>query len=209
MKILNLYAGIGGNRKLWGNEHEITAVEYDKAIAEAYQDRFPNDTVIVGDAKQYLLDHYKEFDFIWASPPCQTHSRARRGRVDVLYPNGNSYGAVYADLSMYEIIILLENFYDGKYCVENVIPYYGVLMRFEKAIDRHLFWANFKITDVHIDKPYKIGDVSVEDFNKLNIKETGVKNKIQVFRNQVNSETAKHILDCALGRVKHRQGGLF
>lgn len=26
MKILNLYAGIGGNRELWGNEHEITGV---------------------------------------------------------------------------------------------------------------------------------------------------------------------------------------
>lgn len=25
MKILNLYAGIGGNRKLWGDDHEITA----------------------------------------------------------------------------------------------------------------------------------------------------------------------------------------
>lgn len=33
MKILNLYAGIGGNRKLWGNEHEITAVELDPDIA--------------------------------------------------------------------------------------------------------------------------------------------------------------------------------
>ena len=27
MRILNLYAGIGGNRKLWGEEHEVTAVE--------------------------------------------------------------------------------------------------------------------------------------------------------------------------------------
>ena len=27
MKILNLYAGIGGNRKLWGDEHEVVAVE--------------------------------------------------------------------------------------------------------------------------------------------------------------------------------------
>lgn len=71
MKILNLYAGIGGNRKLWGDDYEITAVEFDPEIARAYQDRYPNDTVIVGDAKQYLLDHYKEFDFIWASPPCQ------------------------------------------------------------------------------------------------------------------------------------------
>ena len=32
MKILNLYAGIGGNRKLWGEEHEVTAIEYDEKI---------------------------------------------------------------------------------------------------------------------------------------------------------------------------------
>ena len=78
MKILNLYAGIGGNRKLWNDvksDIEVTAVEYDQAIAQAYKDRFPNDIVIVGDALKYLLEHYKEFDFIWVSPPCQTHSR--------------------------------------------------------------------------------------------------------------------------------------
>jgi DNA (cytosine-5)-methyltransferase 1 len=34
MKILNLYAGIGGNRKLWGNTHSITAVEFDEEIAK-------------------------------------------------------------------------------------------------------------------------------------------------------------------------------
>lgn len=63
MKILNLYAGIGGNRKLWGNEHDIVAVEYDTKIAKIYQDFFPDDKVIVADAHQYLLEHYKEFDF--------------------------------------------------------------------------------------------------------------------------------------------------
>ncbi len=46
MKILNLYAGIGGNRAIWGNNHEITAVELDPEIAKAYLDRFPSDTVI-------------------------------------------------------------------------------------------------------------------------------------------------------------------
>lgn len=50
MKILNLYAGIGGNRKLWGNEHDITAVELRPEIAAIYHDLYPNDTVIVGDA---------------------------------------------------------------------------------------------------------------------------------------------------------------
>ena len=55
MKILNLYAGIGGNRKLWGNEHEITAVELDKDIAAIYKDFFPTDKVIVADAHPYLI----------------------------------------------------------------------------------------------------------------------------------------------------------
>ena len=34
MKILNLYAGIGGNRLLWGNDHDITAIEYNLEIAK-------------------------------------------------------------------------------------------------------------------------------------------------------------------------------
>jgi len=75
MKILNLYAGIGGNRKLWGDDHEITAVEYNKSIAEVYINNFPGDNVIVSDAHEYLLDHYDEYDLIWASPPCQSHSK--------------------------------------------------------------------------------------------------------------------------------------
>ena len=60
VRVLNLYSGIGGNRKLWTNA-EITAVEFREDIADVYKHYFPNDTVIVGDAHQYLLDHYKEF----------------------------------------------------------------------------------------------------------------------------------------------------
>ena len=85
MRILNLYACLGGNRYKWDEvaDIEVTAVELDSELARLYQERFPNDTVIVADAHQYLLDHYKEFDFIWSSPPCPTHSKARfakRGR---------------------------------------------------------------------------------------------------------------------------------
>lgn len=78
MKILNLYAGIGGNRKLWGDDHEITAVEYNESIAKAYKTFFPKDKIIVADAHQYLLEHFEEYDFIWASPPCPSHSRMRK-----------------------------------------------------------------------------------------------------------------------------------
>ncbi|MBS3104967.1 DNA cytosine methyltransferase [Candidatus Woesearchaeota archaeon] len=78
MKILNLYAGIGGNRKLWGGEIEVIAVEINPDIAKIYQDNFPNDKVIVGDAHAYLEEHFEEFDFIWSSPPCPSHSKIRR-----------------------------------------------------------------------------------------------------------------------------------
>ena len=58
MKILNLYAGIGGNRKLWGDEHEITAVELDENIAKIYKELYSNDTVIIGDAHEFLKEHF-------------------------------------------------------------------------------------------------------------------------------------------------------
>src|SRR5690606_38846063 len=125
MKILNLYAGIGGNRKLWGDEHEITAVEWDQETANVYQDYFPNDKVIVGDAHQYLLDHFKEFDFIWSSPPCPTHSDIRRCGV-----HSGQCEALYPDMGLYQEIILLQNFapVDVKWLIENVRPYYDPLI---------------------------------------------------------------------------------
>lgn len=139
MKILNLYAGIGGNRKLWGDEHDITAVEFDKRIAAIYKDLYPNDTVIVGDAHQYLLDHYKEYEdgFIWGSPPCPSHS------ITNFYLN--SQGLVrYPDMSLYSEIILLKTFFKGKYCIENVKSYYDPLIQ-PQVSGRHYFWCNFNI----------------------------------------------------------------
>lgn len=141
MKVLNLYCGIGGNRKLWGDEHEITSVEYDPKIAKIYKDFFPNDTVIVTDAHQYLLDHYKEFDFIWASPPCPTHSGVNHFL--------NAQGIIrYPDMSLYQEIIFLQHFFKGKFCIENVKPYYEPLIK-PQISGRHYFWANFKIPKLH------------------------------------------------------------
>ena len=102
VRVLNLYCGIGGNRKLWENV-EVTAVEYNEEIAMIYKDHFPNDNVIVADAHQYLLDHFKEFDFIWSSPPCQKHSRMMKATRHSV--------ADYFDMSLYQEIIFLQNFY--------------------------------------------------------------------------------------------------
>lgn len=144
MKILNLYAGIGGNRKLWQG-HEVTAVELNPEIAAVYKQLFPDDEVIVADAHQYLLDHYKEFDFIWSSPPCPTHSKARFA----LGVHGKGYPAVYPDMRLYQEIILLKHHFKGRYCVENVMAYYKPLIE-PQLIGRHWYWSNFLIEKIKV-----------------------------------------------------------
>lgn len=141
MKILNLYAGIGGNRKLWGDDHKITAVESEKYIADVYKVLYPNDKVVVGDAHQYLLEHHKEYDFIWSSPPCQSHSRTN------LFLNKK--GIIrYPDMKLYEEILFLQQFaFDSKWVVENVFPYYKPLIAPTANLHRHLLWSNANIND--------------------------------------------------------------
>jgi len=144
IKILNLYAGIGGNRKLWpDDEIEVTAVENITEIAKEYKRNFPNDIVVVGDAKEYLLKNFKEFDFIWASPPCPTHSRMRTLWKGSGKLNNKTSGESYKlpDMDLYSIIIFLKHFYEGVWVVENVISYYNPLI-IPCVIDNHYFWSN-------------------------------------------------------------------
>lgn len=136
-EVLNLYAGIGGNRKLW-TDCEVTSVELNPEIAAIYQDFFPDDKVIVADAHQYLLDHFKEFDFIWSSPPCPTHSRLANSTL-----KGNGF-IRYPDMKLYEEIFLLKHYYEGKYTVENVISYYDPLVQ-PIIFNHHYLWSNFNI----------------------------------------------------------------
>jgi DNA (cytosine-5)-methyltransferase 1 len=156
MKILNLYACLGGNRYKWddvakeaGIEIEVTAVELDTEAARLYQERFPNDVVVIADAHQYLLEHYQEFDFIWSSPPCPTHSRARFARQNTTVP-------VYPDLKLYEEVLLLDNYFEGKYVVENVIPFYEPLIPAQKR-GRHLYWTNFILPNELNERKVLIG----------------------------------------------------
>jgi DNA (cytosine-5)-methyltransferase 1 len=145
IKILNLYAGIGGNRKLWVGDIEVTAVELDPQIAKIYQDFFPQDKVIVTDAHQFLLEHYEEFDFIWSSPPCPTHSTMRN-----LKNNCEETEKKFPDMRLYEEIIYLSHFFKGKYCVENVISYYDPLVK-PQISNNHYFWCNFMIPNIRKD----------------------------------------------------------
>lgn len=191
MKILNLYAGIGGNRKLWGDEHEVTAVEWDKEILQVYKDNFPNDTVKLGDAHMYLLEHYDEFDFIWSSPPCQTHSSFRHN-ICVKYRGTKPK---FPDMTLYEEILFLKHHFKGKWVVENVKPYYKPLID-GKLIQRHMFWSNFDIPDINI-KSDKIRTAQIPDLQKLHgfdLSTYPIKNKRQVLRNCVEKKIGEHIL---------------
>jgi DNA (cytosine-5)-methyltransferase 1 len=204
MKILNLYAGIGGNRKLWGDEHEVVAVENVPEIAKIYQDFFPNDKVIVGDAHQYLLDHYKEFDFIWSSPPCPSHSKARFG----LGVGSGKVKGIYPDMRLYQEIIFLDKHFKGKYCVENVMAYYKPLIEPQK-VGRHWYWANFKIPDIKVapthiaqqSKEYSKSPVRIfntSDYEKLYgydlSKYSGVDKRLLLI-NCVEPEIGLHIIN--------------
>lgn len=192
MKILNLYAGIGGNRKLWGNEHKITAVEIDPNIAAIYQDLYPNDTVVVGDAHEYLLNHFKEFDFIWSSPPCQSHSSFRQN-ICVRF---RGTPAVYPDMKLYQEILFLQANCDCKWVVENVKPYYTPLIKPTKDLQRHLFWANFEIPDAAFEKD-NIRTSQIPDLEKMygfDLSDKKLSNKRQILRNCVKPELGEHIL---------------
>jgi DNA (cytosine-5)-methyltransferase 1 len=199
MKALNLYACLGGNRLLWDN-CEVTAVELDPELARLYQERFPNDTVIVADAHQYLLDHYKEFDFIWSSPPCPTHSRMRKTNTG---EGERKSKATYPDMKLYQEILLLDHFFKGKYCVENVIPFYEPLIPAKKR-GRHLYWTNFNLPtdlgDRKADNFIHAKRSSLEEFHKINLSTyKGEQRTDKIARNLVDYEAGKTIFDTMRG----------
>lgn len=199
MKILNLYACLGGNRYKWGDEHDITAVEWDEELARLYQERFPNDKVIVADAHQYLLDHYKEFDFIWSSPPCPTHSKARYWGF-----GKNGKKPIYPDMKLYEEIIFLEYHFKGKYVVENVNPYYEPMLNPKKR-KRHHYWTNFILPSILSDRNdtslvqasaiKALSEFHDYDFTKYK----GEQRRLKIARNLVDYKAGKTILDTVMG----------
>jgi DNA (cytosine-5)-methyltransferase 1 len=210
MKVLNLYACLGGNRFKWDEVAEqanidlqVTAVELDPELARMYQERFPNDIVIVADAHQYLLDHYKEFDFIWSSPPCPTHSRAAHGARK---SDTSNHKPVFPSMVLYEEIIFLEHYFKGQYVVENVIPYYEPLISPKKR-GRHLYWSNFNLPNKLTKRSVLVGAGFDEvkllcEFHEIDLTNyKGTQRKDKIARNLVDYEAGRTIFEKALGII--------
>ena len=210
MRILNLYACLGGNRYKWDevdDNLEITAVELDPELARLYKERFPNDTVIVADAHQYLLDHYQEYGFIWSSPPCPTHSKARYWGFGV-----NGKNPIYPDMKLYEEILFLQHHFKGKYVVENVIPYYEPLIPANKR-GRHLYWTNINIPINIRQREYRISGnkdnpnpnefKNLCEFHQIDLSDyKGTQRKDRIARNLVDYEAGRTILECAMDIIR-------
>ena len=175
-------------------------MELDESIAEVYSSYFPKDKVVVGDAHQFLVNSYKEFDFIWSSPPCPTHSDIRRCGV-----HAGQYEALYPEMSLYQEIILLMNFAlpNTKYCIENVVPYYEPLIPPTKKIHRHFYWANFPIGNFNVYDERKHNDiVGGSQVYGFDVKGSSITNKRKALRNMVDPELGLYILDCARGIMR-------
>ncbi len=104
-------------------------------------------------------------------------------------------------MMLYEEILFLENWFEGKWVVENVIPYYEPLIAAQK-IGRHLYWSNFRLPNFvarHID--IEDGGIAhLEKFHEIDlISYKGEQPKNKIARNLVDFEAGKIILDTALG----------
>lgn len=211
-KILNLYAGIGGNRRFWPDECDITHVEYNEQIAEALRKIHPDDKVIVGDAHEFLLNNFQDYDFIWSSPPCPTHSRLRKAGV-----GSNNQGPTdpeYPDMNLYQQILFLSGYFNGKWIVENVKSWYDPLVKPQER-DRHYYWANFSIPEnINPDTGPEIGEEMTgtvsKEIMKKKAKEFGLTEKEfeyipnpsdypkdKIIRNMVHPDPGEAILKAA------------
>jgi DNA (cytosine-5)-methyltransferase 1 len=198
MRILNLYAGLGGNRKLWDG-CDVVSVEIDPKIAEVYAKLYPGDKVVIGDAHEYLRMNFKKFDFIWTSPPCPTHSKMAKAT--------KHRNRRYPDMALYQEILFLQHFFKGQWVVENVHSFYEPLIPCQK-IGRHQFWSNFKIVEIDIPKPKNFIDLDNTEGKKMLMDWLGIhfQEKLysgnnhcpaQVLRNCVHPLLGNHVYRCS------------
>ena len=113
----------------------------------------------------------------------------------------------FPDMKLYEEILFLKHLYNGKYVIENVIPYYDPLIPAQKR-HRHLYWTNFNLPNVLTNREARISTGTSEvkklcefhDYDFYKYKGNQPTNKIA--RNLVDYEAGKTIFETALGIIK-------
>lgn len=197
LKILNLYSGIGGNRKQWEG-HSIVAVENDLRIADCYLDNFPDDEMVIQDVIEFIEENdLSRFDFIWASPPCLTHSQWNM-------VNGPKVPRV---TDIYGLILFFNHTRQDPWIIENVNPWYKTLIPNDFQVGRHYFWSNFSMPS-KLFGPSKMNfksfrQLSVEyGLNVQKIEKLTKLRRRQIVRNCVHPDIGKYIFQNLTGEKR-------
>ena len=115
MRVLDLFAGTGSATKAFEDEgHEIIKVELDEYFEAHERD-------ILTLTADYLTTKYGQFDFIWASPPCQKFSVASIGH----YWTGGKGASIPKRPEVFEAIALVKHTIN---LMNDLKPTYGWVM---------------------------------------------------------------------------------
>lgn len=197
MRILDLYAGLGGTAKgiqsvleKKGVDYEYFAIEIDPNVCAAHKINNPRSTVICADVKDWL-DKITDFDFVWASPPCQTHSILNFSNK----ATGKKTNLV--DWSLWHVIDHLQRTENVSYVVENVLIWYNEPFKHNFNLDRHYFWTNLSLLSFEYQKRTKDwGYLSVKGWKEYHQVEHAITgNKRQQLRNCLHWSIAAGIFE--------------
>lgn len=193
-KVLDLFSGIGGTARgiikyLYEKNivFEYTAIDNNPEAILAYTKNIPFSFILNEDAYTY---DFKGYNFIWASPPCKTHSCLN------MYSNRKE-----PDMRLWALIKKL-SMQKIPYVVENVLPYYKSPIKSNFKIGRHLFWSNIPFINFR-------GPVLPKDFSYMNLSDwmkyhsvgpgviDHIEDKIrkrQILRNMVRSDISYNLI---------------
>lgn len=158
MRILDLYGGVGGTgigihevcQEEFGLEYDYMIVENDEEVIKYHALNCPRSHIYKEDAINWL-DKLENFDFIWVSPPCKSHSMAM-----LFWSNTEKFRQI--DKDLFKWIRKTRELKLPAIVVENVVPYYGFKYKPTCMIGRHVFWANFPILPFEVPKRPKAFD---------------------------------------------------
>lgn len=111
-------------------------------------------------------------------------------------------------MALYQEIILLNYYFEGKYVVENTIPYYEPLIQGVKT-GGHIWWSNFHIPNIdHGSRGHRDGTVESLSERKLtDLSKFEIKDKRKLLRNAVEPDVGLKILEASYN--DSRQGILL
>ena len=106
-------------------------------------------------------------------------------------------------MKLYEEILLLQGYFDGKYCIENVISWYEPLIK-PTEMGGHYFWTNFPLPSAfkNGNRSHEATVGELQERKGFDLSKYKLSNKRQILRNCVTPKIGKYILLTLYGSRK-------